>query len=151
MNSIINLTINDKIKSFVEIKKDGVTFDVPLSNATSSYDVPVYEYSAFITQEGTNFKVNKVIKNTCGTVNFVRVDVGSYEISFPNLPTNTEAAWGFPGAFSDIFGNLRTIAGDGNNFVSMNKFVFLVNDETLAPTDDAFTYFLFELKVTALK
>lgn len=32
MNSIINLTQADRLKSFVEIQKDGATFDVPLTN-----------------------------------------------------------------------------------------------------------------------
>lgn len=152
MNSIINLTPNDKIKSFVEIKKDGATFDVPLQNASSGYNTPMYEYSAYISQDGANFVVNKVVKNNCGRVNFIRGNgVGSYVISFPDLPTGVEPLWGFTSAFSTIFGNLRAIVGDGNNSVSMNTFAFQVVDVNGAPTDDTFTFFLFELKVTSLK
>ena len=152
MNSIINLTGTDSTKSFVEIKKDGATFDVPLVNMvqTSEYS-NVYQYSAFITSNPSGITVNKVIKNTIGTVNFSRTDEGSYTINCPNLPQR-EALWDISKlAFTDGTNVFYTINIDGNSYISMqNLFILVTNYANSLPTDNAFSFFLLELKVTNL-
>ena len=42
MNSIINLTGSGIIKSFVEIKKDGATFDVPLTSVLGDFAIKTF-------------------------------------------------------------------------------------------------------------
>jgi hypothetical protein len=152
MNSIINLTRTDSTKSFVEIKKDGATFDVPIVNMvqTSEYS-DVYQYSAFITSSPSGITVNKVIKNTIGTVNFSRTDEGNYTINCPNLPQR-EGLWDISKvAFTDSNSELYTITIDGNSYTSMqNLFIVATNYVSGSPTDNAFSFFLLEVKVTNL-
>jgi hypothetical protein len=151
MNSIINLTSTDANKSTVVVHKDGADFNVPIVNMVQTSTYPgadFYQYSAFITSTPSGITVNKVIKNTIGTVNFSRTDEGSYTINFPNLPQK-EALWDISKLTLTSNNVLYTINIDGNSYISMqNLYILVTNYDTSLAADDAFSFFLLEVKVT---
>jgi hypothetical protein len=73
MNSIINLISSDIPRSFVEVKKDGATFDVPLQNIvlapTKVFTLPASAYDLTIDLSSTDSYIVQCANGAGYTVN----------------------------------------------------------------------------------